>query len=256
MTGLPRPKLMPPSRDAHKYSRGMVAVVQGAMPGAAMLAARAAMYAGAGYVVLAGRSPDGPGPDALVRRHVETLAELLEDSRLGAVVIGPGLGDEPEWLTEALASEHMLVLDGDVLTCEMVTCLAKRSAATVLTPHAAEFERMFGASTRTKPERTIDAARATGATVVHKGAETVIASPGGEHWVVHDASPWLSTAGTGDVLAGLIAARLAATGDAEGVAQAVWLHCRIAALAGPAFIADDLIAYIPKAIAECLVNGF
>ena len=256
MSTLPQPRIVPPGRDAHKYSRGMVVVVQGAMPGAAMLTARAAMHGGAGYVLLAGRAPDGPGPDALVRRCVETLTAMLEDPRLGAVVIGPGLGDEPDWLEEAIASRRSLVLDGDALSRATMQRLATRDAVTVLTPHAAEFERMFGASTRTKPERTIDAARATGATVVHKGAETVIASPGGEHWVVNESSPWLSTAGTGDVLAGLIAARLAATGDAEGVAQAVWLHCRIAALAGPAFIADDLIASIPKAIAECLVNGF
>lgn len=254
MSSLPRPSIVPPFRDAHKYSRGMVAVVQGVMPGAAMLAARAAMHGGAGYVVLAGRAPDSPGPDALVRRRIDTLGQLLNDHRIGAVVIGPGLGVEPAWLTEALESACPLVLDGDVLTREIVEPVTRRRALTILAPHAAEFDRMFGTSLAPKVERTQAAARATGAMIVHKGAETVIASPQGAHWVESEGSPWLSTAGTGDVLAGLIAARLAVRGDHHAAVEGVWLHTRVAALAGPAFIADDLIALIPQAIAECLRN--
>ena len=254
MSTLSRPSIVPPSSEAHKYRRGMVAVVQGAMAGAAMLAARAAMHGGAGYVVLAGRAPDTPGPDALVRRRIEALGPLLDDRRLGAVVVGPGLGDEPVWLTEALESACPLVLDGDVLTREIVEPVARRRARTILTPHAAEFDRMFGPSLKPKVERTKAAAHAAGATIVHKGAETVIASPQGAHWVETEGSPWLSTAGTGDVLAGLIAARLAVRRDPDAAVEAVWLHTRIAALAGPAFIADDLIALIPQAIAECLPN--
>ena len=254
MSTLPLPVIVPPLRDAHKYSRGMVAVVQGEMPGAAMLAARAAMHGGAGYVVLAGRTPESPGPDALVRRRIERLGPLLDDRRLGAVVVGPGLGDEPSWLTEALESACPLVLDGDALTLEIVEPVARRRALTILTPHAAEFDRLFGTSSASKVERTIAAAHATGATIVHKGAETVIASPQGAHWVESEGSPWLSTAGTGDVLAGLIAARLAVRGDLDAAVEGVWLHTRIAALAGPAFTADDLIALIPQAIAECLPN--
>jgi hydroxyethylthiazole kinase-like uncharacterized protein yjeF len=230
----------------------MVAVVQGAMPGAAMLAARAAMHAGAGYVVLAGTAPEGPGPDALVRRRVDTLETLLDDSRVGALLIGPGLANQPAWLAAALVSDRPLVVDGDALTGPIVESITRRTALTILTPHAAEFDRMFGASPIAKTDRTIAAAAKTGAWIVHKGADTVVASPDGVCWFENEASPWLSTAGTGDVLAGLIAARLAVTGKGEATIEAIWLHTRIAHLAGPAFIADDLIAFIPQAIAECL----
>lgn len=252
MSSIVRPVMAPPAREAHKYSRGMVAVIQGAMPGAAMLAARAAMHAGAGYVVLAGRAPEGAGPDALVRRRLETLTPLLDDHRVGALLIGPGLGEESAWLAAALASERPLVVDGDALTPSILDSMAGRRAPTILTPHAAEFDRMFDASPQAKSERTMAAASKSGAWIVHKGADTVIASPGGDFWTESGASPWLSTAGTGDVLAGLIAARLAVTGHPEAAIEGVWLHSRIADLAGPAFIADDLIALIPQAIAECL----
>jgi hydroxyethylthiazole kinase-like uncharacterized protein yjeF len=254
MTRIARPVIVPPARDAHKYSRGMVVVVQGEMPGAAMLAARAAMHGGAGYVVLAGRAPDGPGPDALVRRRIDMLDSLLEDERVGALLIGPGLGDEPIWLAAAIASERPLVIDGDALTPSILEGITGRPAVTILTPHAGEFDRMFGPSAQPKAERTVAAAETTGAWIVHKGAETVITSPSGDVWTESNASPWLSTAGTGDVLAGLIAARLACSGAEGAPPEAVWLHTRIAELAGPAFIADDLIAHIPHAMAECLAN--
>jgi len=248
------PVIAAPERDAHKYSRGMVVVIQGAMPGAAMLAARAAMRSGAGYIVLAGRTPDTPGPDALVRRRIEELDTLLADDRIGALLIGPGLGEEPGWLAAAVVSGHPLVIDGDALTRAIVRPVTQRRALTILTPHAAEFDRMFGEHAGTKIDRTLAASAATGSWIVHKGADTVIASPSGAFWAETDASPWLSTAGTGDVLAGLIAGRLAVTGEAGAAAEGVWLHTRIAALAGPAFIADDLIDRIPQAIAQCLAS--
>jgi ADP-dependent NAD(P)H-hydrate dehydratase / NAD(P)H-hydrate epimerase len=254
MNSIAKPVIAAPGRDAHKYSRGMVVVIQGAMPGAGMLAARAAMRAGAGYVVLAGRSPDIPGPDALVRRQVDGLEALLDDGRIGALVIGPGLGVEPEWLVSVLESAHPLVIDGDALSSAIVGSVTQRRALTILTPHGAEFDRMFGTGTGTKIENTLAASAVTGAWIVHKGADTVIASPSGDYWLETAASPWLSTAGTGDVLAGLIAARLAATGDATASVEGVWLHTRMADLAGPAFIADDLIDIIPHAIAECLAS--
>ncbi|RHW17322.1 NAD(P)H-hydrate dehydratase [Sphingomonas gilva] len=232
----------------------MVVVVQGEMPGAAMLAARAAMHGGAGYVVLAGRDPHGPGPDALVRRQIADLDELIEDDRIGALLIGPGLGRNGRaWVDAAVASDLPLVLDGDALTL-IGRDHTPRQAPTILTPHSGEFVRMFDMD-GDKPTQTLAAARKTGATIVHKGAETVIASP----TVIatnEQASPWLSTAGTGDVLAGLVAARLAGQGADPFAAacQGVWLHTRIADLAGPAFIADDIIPLIPRAIAECLTN--
>lgn len=252
MTSIVRPRLHAPRRDDHKFSRGMVVVVQGAMPGAAMLAAQGAMHGGAGYVVLAGRDPTPGAPHALVRRQVKDLAQLVGDQRIGAILIGPGLGEEERWVAQAVASRHSLVIDGDALTAALTEALAGRAAPVVLTPHSGEFDRMFGTGPAAKQARTVDAARLTGAVIVNKGADTII-SDGDRTACLGDASSWLSTAGTGDVLAGLIAARLACGGDALAAAnEGVWLHARAARLAGAALIADDLIGHIPAAIAECL----
>jgi hydroxyethylthiazole kinase-like uncharacterized protein yjeF len=237
----------------------MVAVVEGSMPGAARLAAGAALSSGAGYVTLAG-SGEG-GPDALVRRPIDgadALVDFLGDTRIDALVIGPGLGRErraENMLKAALASAHPLVLDGDALSLLGASggrWLLGRGAPAFLTPHAAEFDRMFQTE-GSKIERTLAAAAETGATVIHKGADTVIASPQGEVRVLAGATPWLSTAGTGDILAGVLAARVAGgERGIEAAEAAVWLHARAAALAGPAFIADALAGHLPRAIAECL----
>jgi hydroxyethylthiazole kinase-like uncharacterized protein yjeF len=256
-----RPRLVGPVAQSHKYSRGLVVVVEGAMPGAARLSARAAMAGGAGYVVLAGGRPGSSGPDALVRREVqsgEDLAEFLGWDRVDAVVLGPGLGRDRRaetFLRTALVASKPLVLDGDALTLlgeDAPRLLSGRSTPTWLTPHSGEFDRMF-AGDGSKIERTLAAAAATRATIVHKGADTVIATPEGEVRVLAGASPWLSTAGTGDVLAGLLAAQVAQGGKGLAPAEAaVWLHGRAAQLAGPAFIADQLIDFVAEALAECL----
>lgn len=256
-----RPRLAAPGVQSHKYSRGLVAVVEGAMPGAARLAARAAMAGGAGYVVLAGPDAASGGPDALVRRGVgsaEDLAEFLGWDRIDAVVLGPGLGRDRRaeaFMRTALAADKPLVLDGDALSLLATTApdwLARRTAPTWITPHAGEFDRMFPGE-GSKIDRTLEAARRANVTVVHKGADTVIADPEGAVRVLAGASSWLSTAGTGDVLAGLLGAQVAGgTGGVVAAATAAWLHGRAAQLAGPAFFADQLIAQLPEAIAECL----
>ncbi len=253
---LERPRLLAPAPDAHKYSRGMVAVVGGAMAGAALLAAEAAMHGGAGYVALLGGKSLG-GPHALVRSRCD--AETLSDERIGAVVIGCGLGrDETarERLALAMAAHRSMVIDGDALTLVAETGVApltEKPSPLVLTPHAGEFDRLFGASDASKIERTLAAARASGAVVVHKGADTVIAAPDGRIRVARLGSPWLSTAGTGDVLAGVIGARLAATGDPFTAAcEGVWLHGEAASQSDPAFIADALAPRLGAAIARCL----
>lgn len=247
---LARPKIAVPTGDGHKFTRGMVAVVSGDMPGAALLAARSAMR-GAGYVVLAGG--DHGGPDALVKRPVDEA--LLADDRIGALVVGPGLGRSDaasDLLDRALASGRPLVIDGDALSL-LGTPAPKRlrDRTAILTPHAGEFDRMFGAEQGSKIDRTLAAAKLAGCTIVHKGADTVIARADGIITVSGSAPSWLASAGTGDVLAGLVASRLAA-GTSDPAAEAVWLHARAAALAGPALIADDLIATLPHAIVECL----
>ncbi|WP_326524567.1 NAD(P)H-hydrate epimerase [Sphingomonas sp.] len=250
---LERPVIAPPQPDDHKFSRGMIAVVSGAMPGAARLAARAAMCGGAGYVVLAGE--DRSGPDALVCRPADD--GLFADGRIGALVIGPGLGRDEmarNLLERALASRLPLVLDGDALSLLGAAAADRlRDRDAILTPHSGEFDRMFGTGCGSKIDRSLAAARACGCTIVHKGADTVIARPDGRAVVAGGASPWLATAGTGDVLAGTVAARLAA-GVRDPAAEAVWLHARAAVLAGPVLIADDLPARIGQALAECLTK--
>jgi ADP-dependent NAD(P)H-hydrate dehydratase / NAD(P)H-hydrate epimerase len=256
---LARPRLAAPSARAHKFSRGLVLVVEGAMPGAARLAARAAMAGGAGYTILAGADPGDGAPDALVRHQVadgDELSDLLGEQRVGALLVGPGLGRDRRaegLLKAALGSDAPLVLDGDALTLlgtSAASWLQRRTAVTFLTPHSGEFHRMFE-TPGDKIGRTLAAAAAARATVVHKGADTVIASPRGEVRVLARASSWLSTAGSGDVLAGILAAQLA-TGHARPAEAAAWLHARAAALAGPAFFADALPMHVPQAIAECL----
>ncbi len=131
------------------------------------------------------------------------------------------------------------------------------AAPAIMTPHEGEFARLFGAGDGSeianKIDRTRAAAAKAGSVVVHKGPDTVIAAPDGRSIVAPPASSWLSTAGTGDILAGLCAARLAVTGDAFAAAcEAVWLHGEAARRAGAAFIADDLIAQIRPALASRL----
>jgi len=252
-TVLARPLLSPPGPQDHKYTRGMVAIIAGAMPGAAVLAATAAAQAGAGYVLLLGSATDRL-PHAIVRRRYD--ADLLDDPRIGALVIGPGLGRDDrarERLGAALASEAPLVIDGDALHLLDIERLRQRTTPAILTPHAGEFEALFGAGQGSKIDRTRAAAARCGQTIVFKGADTVIAAPDGTVRVATNASRWLSTAGTGDVLAGTIAAILATRRDPLDAANAgVWLHAEAARRAGPAFLADDLARHLPKALAQCL----
>ncbi|WP_294323207.1 NAD(P)H-hydrate dehydratase [uncultured Sphingomonas sp.] len=251
-----RPVIAAPARDAHKYRRGLVTVLAGAMPGAARLAAHAALSAGAGYVVLAGDDAGHGGPDALVRRPLDDPPGLLADHRLAAVLVGPGLGrDEAatRLLDAAMACAAPLVIDGDALSllgAAGVARVAARSAPTFLTPHSGEFDRMFGEGGGNKIDRTAQAALQARATIVHKGPDTVIASPDGTVTVSPAAPSWLSTAGTGDVLAGILAARLR-PGAGQAAREAVWLHGRAAQMAGPALVADSLIDHLGQAIAEC-----
>ena len=236
-TVLERPALTPPGPSDHKYTRGMVAVVGGVMPGAGALATISAARGGAGYVVAVGVAADLP--HATVRRA--DLSSVLCDVRVGAVVVGPGLGHDARaatLLNEAIRSDRALVIDGDGLTSAALT---KRSAPTILTPHGGEFDRLFGSLPGSKIDRARTASAATGATIIYKGADTVIASPDGRVSIATTAPAWLSTAGTGDVLAGLAGAMLArGLGTHEAACAAVWLHGEAARRAGHAFIADDL----------------
>lgn len=258
---LGRPSIAAPTPGDHKYSRGFVLVAEGAMAGAASLCAGAAMRAGAGYVVLAG--PDkGAGPLALVHRPAtdpRALGDLLADERVDVAVIGPGLGlDETAdaRLDGILASGRKLVLDADALTLVArrgAKCLSALESPPILTPHHGEFVRLFGEGAGSKIDRTREAAERSGAIVVYKGSDTVIAAPDGRAAIAPPAPAWLASAGTGDVLTGIVAARYAAGGDAFTAAcEAVWLHAEAARRAGPFLIADNLVGALPGALAACL----
>ncbi|MCW4461067.1 NAD(P)H-hydrate dehydratase [Sphingomonas sp. BT-65] len=251
---LSAPRLAKPQPSSHKYSRGMVAIISGPMHGASELAALAAYRAGAGYVLLLTGGLPHP-PHAIVRQRWS--ADALDDKRVGAVVIGPGLGRDDrarEKLDAALASPHPLVIDGDALHLLDLDRLVTREAPTVLTPHAGEFAALFGEVEGSKIARTQHAARRSNAVVVFKGADTVIVAPDGSANVALPASGWLSVAGTGDVLAGAIATMLAQNTATllEAASAGVWLHAEAARLLDRCFLADELADALPHALARTL----
>ncbi|MFT4057601.1 MAG: NAD(P)H-hydrate dehydratase [Novosphingobium sp.] len=253
-----RPQVRAPAADAHKYRRGLLAVVGGAMPGAAVLAGIAAQRAGTGYVKLFAESKRNVPADLVV--HQGALGEVLVDDRNTAVLVGPGLGRDAtarERLGVALADGVPVVVDADALVLLAPRHLAEREAAVIATPHEGELvalERAFdldGAGTRS--ERALALAAASGMVVVAKGPDTVIAAPDGRLACAARASSWLSTAGTGDVLAGVIASRLATGIEAfDAACEGVWLHGEAARLCPPAFTAGQLAEAVPLALAGCL----
>ena len=228
----------------HKYDRGLVHLLAGQMPGAIALAARAAAAGGAGYVrVSTSRSIDNL-PSAIV----QTETAEVNDPKIGCLLVGPGLGDIPPVLTLALTSKAPIVIDADAIALVGDPERLKGQDA-ILTPHDGEFAKLFGDLPGTKPERALEAARLSGAVVVYKGADTLVAAPDGRLGFAPPAPAWLASAGTGDVLAGLIAAMRARGLPAfEAACAAVWLHGRAAERAGRGMIADDLIAAIPPVL--------
>ena len=245
---LTKPRFAAPGPDSHKYKRGMVGIVGGSMPGAASLAVSAASRL-AGYTVMSG---DADAPHAVVRRSFE---QMLADKRLGAVLIGPGLGGsdaERAQLAAALAHPVPLVIDAGGLAL-LETAALGRPHPTILTPHEGEFVALFGALPGSKIDRASQAAATSGAVIIYKGADSVIAAPDGRIAVAPCASGWLASAGTGDVLAGITAALLSGGRDPfEAACAAVWLHGEAARLAGPALVADDLASFLPFALESCL----
>jgi hydroxyethylthiazole kinase-like uncharacterized protein yjeF len=253
---LARPRLSAPAADAHKFTRGLVLVVAGPMPGAALLASEAAMRGGAGAVRLA--APDlHPSASADLVLRPEPLGELLADRRTGAVLVGPGLGrDEAarDKLREVLSAGFPSVIDADGLR------LLDRETAThgpvVLTPHEGELAHLlsaFGIEADGKVERARALARAAGGVVIAKGPDTVIASPDGRAALAPSPTSWLSVAGTGDVLAGIVASRLAAGSEPFVAAcEAVWLHGEAARQAGAVFTASELARRVAGAYAAAL----
>lgn len=259
--------------ENHKYRNGPVLVVSGPalQTGAARLAATAALNAGSGAVTLCGDRDallvHAAHVTAIMLREAPSAADfaaLLASGRFRAVVVGPAAGLGPATLARIealLASTFAAVLDADALTV-----LAGRldllnegqvQADRVLTPHQGEFQRLFPdlaardtrfaalslAGQASKHEQALAAARITGCIIVFKGRDTVIASSDGRAAINTNAGPELGTAGSGDVLAGLIAAHLAqGMPGFEAAASAVWLHAEAGGRFGMGLTADRLVS--------------
>jgi hydroxyethylthiazole kinase-like uncharacterized protein yjeF len=234
----PLPLLDP---GGHKYHRGLVHALAGTMPGAIALAAKAAARAGAGYVRVSTSRPIDGLPSAIVQ--IDTAP--VNDERIGCLLVGPGLGEEPQVLTLALTSEAPKIIDADAIT-HLGEPERLMGQDAILTPHEGEFRKLFGHIAGSKPERALEAARRSGAVVIYKGPDTLVAAPDGRLGFAPPAPAWLASAGTGDVLAGIAAAMRARGLPAfEAASAAVWLHGRAAEIAGPQMIADDLANAIP-----------
>ncbi len=262
-----------PQIDGHKYARGHALVVSGdvSATGAARLAARAALRAGAGLVTLVSPSDalavNAAALTAVMIRAADTpkqFAKLLEDKRLNACVIGPGAGvgsHTRDFVLEILSAHRNCVLDADALTSfadhpeQLFSAIRNARAQIVLTPHAGEFARLFKSeiadASLSKLERTRMAATQSGAVVLLKGSDTVVASPGGRASIASNAPPWLATAGAGDVLSGMIGGFLAQGVDALDAASiGVWMHGEAAHQFGPGLIAEDLSETLPEVFAD------
>jgi hydroxyethylthiazole kinase-like uncharacterized protein yjeF len=259
-----------PQIDGHKYDRGHVVAVSGglAATGAARLAARGALRAGAGLVTLASpRDALAVNASALMAvmvRAIDTaaeFAEMLGDKRLNACVVGPGAGISErtrDFVLRVLFAKRSVVLDADALTSFadapdrlFEAIKASHDPQVVLTPHEGEFPRLFSDISnkhpfRSKLERVRAAAERSGAVVLLKGPDTVVASPDGRATIASNAPPWLATAGAGDVLSGMISGFLAQGVAAfEAASIGVFMHGEAAGEAGPGLIAEDLPETLP-----------
>lgn len=250
---LHKPTLSPPEPDAHKYTRGLCVIVAGEMPGASLLACKAAMHGGAGYVKLhSDKAPAGTPVDLVVD------PAGLTDDRLDAVLVGPGLGRSDasrKRMRTAMSCGHSLVLDADALHL-LDSALLPNDADIIATPHEGELASLcktFCVVAQGKVAQARALARASGMVIVAKGPDTHIAAPDGCLVIAPAATSWLSVAGTGDVLAGIAASRLASgQGAFEAACEAVWLHGDAARRCTAPFTASELAGKVAEAYAACL----
>jgi hydroxyethylthiazole kinase-like uncharacterized protein yjeF len=279
--GLWRDALHRPAPDSHKYDRGHALVLSGGPghTGAARLAARGALRAGAGLVSVV-TSARALGVNAAhltaimlqVCDDPDELSDLLGDERYNALALGPALGvgeATRAWVSTALEADRGTVLDADALTsfageAPALAALIEpgRAHPVVLTPHTGEFARLFSgtdpetaaiAAAPSKLERARAAARFTGAVVVLKGADTVIAAPDGRAAINENGSTHLGTAGSGDVLGGIIAGLLAqGVAGFEAACAAVWMHADAGSRFGYGLIAEDIPEMLPAVLRDLL----
>ncbi len=265
------PKFPWPGPGSHKHARGRLVVVSGEAwtTGAARLAARAGLRIGAGLVTLLSPSEavavNAAHLEAIMLRPFDTEAELEQlAADVDAAIIGPAAGVSEATLMNVLALARTgaaLILDADAITVfrddpeELFSVL---DVDDVLTPHPGEFDRLFPGLLRDSPERITAARRAAAradAIVLLKGPDTVIAAPDGRVAVNTNGSPWLATAGSGDVLAGLIGGLIAqGMGSFEAACASAWIHAEAAETYGPGLIAEDLPGLVPLVLRRLYDN--
>ena len=250
-----------PVADSNKFNRGHLLVVAGAeFTGAARLVSLAARRAGAGLVTVL--APDAAlpvfksGDAGTMARSIAQVESMLADTRCSAVVIGPGSGAGPDTRARVMAAQawgKAMVVDADALTALAAGGTVRFENAAqriVMTPHEGEFARLWGEPSGDKIVRTRAAARQSGAVVLLKGADTVIAHPEGRVSISVNGPPWLATAGAGDVLAGVIGALMAQGLDAfDAATMGAWVHGEAARLMGPGLIAEDLAPTVGRILA-------
>ncbi len=268
-----------PSLAGHKYNRGHAVIVSGGVgsTGAARLAARGALRAGAGLVTVAS-PPDALAVNAsqltaIMVKQIDGAAgfsDLLSDPRFNAVVVGPGagIGRETERTVEvSCAARRATIIDADALTSfagnlpglwQVVD--SAQPAPVILTPHEGEFSRLFSGQvfvdTASKVERARCGAERSGAVVILKGADTVVAAPDGRAAINENTTPYLASAGSGDVLAGMTAGFVAQGMPAfEAACAAVWLHGEAGRSVGPGLIAEDLPEALPAVLRKLIAEA-
>jgi len=261
-----RPGLTAPDEQAHKYSRGHAMVWSGPplKTGASRLSAQAALAVGAGLVTIIGAG------DALKEQSAHVTAIMLReadselsviDDRVTALAIGPGAGKNiADTVCQMLDRGIPTVLDADAIAVfegDSARLFEHLHADDVMTPHAGEFARLFpDIKLDDRPQSTLLAAKRSGAVTLLKGPETHIAAPDGRLAVNSHASPWLATAGSGDVLTGLICGLLAQGIPAfDAACIGAWLHGDIGVRGGPGLTADGMIGYIPLVLRGCLAES-
>jgi ADP-dependent NAD(P)H-hydrate dehydratase / NAD(P)H-hydrate epimerase len=260
-----RPMLTPPPRDAHKYSRGSAMVISGPVlrTGASRLTAQAALSVGAGLVTILGRSAalseHAAHVTAIMLREADEVFSAVDD-RVRALAIGPGAGlndDLVEDIATLLLRKIPIVLDADALmvfAAKPEILFAMLHKDVILTPHEGEFARLFfDIPLSDRKEATRLAAAKSGAIVLLKGPLTVIAAPDGRTANNHHNAPWLATAGSGDVLTGLICGLLAqGSSPFDAACIGAWLHGDIGVRGGAGLTADRMLDLIPLVLAGCL----
>jgi ADP-dependent NAD(P)H-hydrate dehydratase / NAD(P)H-hydrate epimerase len=258
-----RPTLTPPDANLHKYSRGHAMVWSGPplRTGASRLSAQAALAVGAGLVTIIGDraalTEQAAHVTAIMLREADAELSAIDD-RVTALAIGPGAGNDIadivcQFLDRGLAT----VLDADAITAfeaDSLRLFKRLDADDVITPHAGEFARLFpDISLHDRSSAASLAARRSGAVVLFKGSNTYIAAPDGRVAINRHASPWLATAGSGDVLTGLVCGLLAQSIAAfDAACIAAWLHGDIGIRGGPGLTADRMVGLIPLVLQACL----